>query len=184
MTLPIFPDNIPAELREWVQWVVWRLEPRPSNPKPTKVPYDAKRDIAWNKAASTRSETWTSFDQAIRCYDAHRRTPERLRRDEEAEEPSFYMDGIGFVLTDADPFVAWDFDHCRDAESGQIKPDVLAMVKTLGSYTEVSPSGTGLRVMVKGKLPRSAKKGDFEAYQAERFVTLTGQVVEVNDVSH
>lgn len=183
MPLPVLQHNIPGELKHLDQWVVWRLQSRPGNPKPTKVPYQAKPGNSWYKAASTNPETWTAFDQATRCYDAHRRTPERLGRDHEAEEASFYLDGIGFVLTDADPFVAWDFDHCRDAESGEINPDVLAMVKTLSSYMEVSPSGTGLRVIVKGKLPRSAKKGDFEAYQSERFVTLTGQVVEGNDLT-
>lgn len=53
---------------------------------------------------------------------------------------------VGFVFTRDDPFVGIDLDHCRDPETGKIKPWALEIVAKLNSYSEVSPSGTGLHI--------------------------------------
>jgi primase-polymerase (primpol)-like protein len=45
----------------------------------------------------------------------------------------------------------------------------------LNSYTELSPSGTGVRIFVYGKLPPIGRKtGDIEVYEAGRYLTITG----------
>jgi primase-polymerase (primpol)-like protein len=45
----------------------------------------------------------------------------------------------------------------------------------LGSYAEVSPSGTGVKVFVRGKLPPGRRrKGQIEMYDRGRFFTTTG----------
>src|SRR5689334_6146141 len=58
-------ENIPAELKNRPQWVVWRYELR--GDKWAKVPYTPGTTC---KAASTRPATWHSFDAAIDCYQA------------------------------------------------------------------------------------------------------------------
>jgi putative DNA primase/helicase len=58
-------------------------------------------------------------------------------------------DGIGLVLTEDDPYAAGDLDHCRDPQSGEIQPWAQAIVNRLQSYTEISPSGTGLRILLR-----------------------------------
>src|SRR5262249_2289592 len=89
----------------------------------------------------------------------------------------------GYVLAhspnDPEPgFVAIDLDDCRDPVTGNIDEWAREIVKEIDSYTEVSPSGRGLRVILKAKLPGwGRKKGKFECYNDARYVTITGQRV-------
>lgn len=148
--------DVPWDLRERPQWVCWRLEPRSEQPagKATKVPYRAD---GLGKASSTDSATWCSFDDAAVAV----------------EEGGF--DGIGFVLTDDDPFVGVDLDNCRNAETGEIELWAWEVVTALDSYTEVSPSDAGLHVFVRAALPSSGRRrGSIELYQSRRYLTITG----------
>ena len=147
-------ENIPDALRPFDHWVVWRYEPDKKG-EPTKVPYNARTG---RKASSTNARTWSTLDEAIRVYTSN---------------PETY-DGVGFVLTDS-PFAATDYDHCRDPETGTISPWALGLIHRVASYAEVSPSGTGLRGLVRATLPPGGrKKGDIEMYDTGRYVTLTG----------
>src|SRR5262249_41360839 len=63
--------------------------------------------------------------------------------------------------------------------TGEVQPWALEVVEALDTYTEVSPSGTGLRFFALGALPpHGRKKGKFEVYETGRYVTLTGHRVE------
>jgi hypothetical protein len=149
-------ENIPEELKQLPQSVCWRGEIRDG--KPTKVPYQAANPD--RKASSTDPQTWSGFDAAFRRWQA---MPHRF-------------DGVGFVLTDADPYVAFDFDKCVSGSG--IDPEIEKHVKKLNSYTELSPSGTGLRVIVQASLPQPfCKNGRHECYQAGRYVTITGHAL-------
>lgn len=157
---PAFFDNIPAELKARPQWVVWRMEDRLG--KLTKVPYSARYG---GRASSTNANTWTTFDDAVAYFVAHRSR----------------FNGIGFVVTDNDPYIGVDLDHCIDPDTQEIAPWALEVLWALHSYTEVTPSGTGLRVFVRGSLPAGGRKrGNFEVYSTGRFLTLTGWIVRCN----
>lgn len=154
------PENIPAELKDLKQWVCWKLElvknKKTGKEKFTKVPYTPHAGKQKIKASSTGRSTWRTFDQALTVY------KDRL------------FDGIGFVLAYDDPFVGVDLDHCIN-EDGTIEPWARAIVDKLNSYTEKSPSGTGIHIFIKGKLPRGErKKGAFECYDSGRYLTVTG----------
>lgn len=83
---------------------------------------------------------------------------------------------MGYVLSPNDPYVGIDLDKCRDPHSGRIEPWAKAIVKRLDSYTEISPSGTGLRIFIRGTLPaHGRRKGHIEIYSQARFLTITGQ---------
>lgn len=165
MLTPIF-ENIPDDLKQHRQWVAWKLVSRKEGGKPTKPPFM----LSGRLAKSDDPSTWSHFLTA------------------KAAAPNF--DGIGFVLTKDDPFVAVDCDHCRcpafdgiDAViSGglnMVLPQVADYVRSLNSYTEVSPSGMGIRIFLKGRLAVDGrKKGDFEVYQNGRYVTVTGHAVD------
>jgi primase-polymerase (primpol)-like protein len=87
-------------------------------------------------------------------------------------------DGVGFMLSPDDPFVGIDLDHCYDPTTGTLAPWAEAIVRDLDSYTEVTPSGTGLRIFVRGQLPpreQGRKRGPIEMYDDRRFLTVTGQ---------
>jgi len=141
--------NIPKELIARNQWVLWKYEIR--DRKPTKVPYDS---VSKRRASSTDPKTWSSFEHAVAVDD---------------------FDGIGFVLTKTDPFVGIDLDHCLDPKTGVIEPWVQEIVTTLDSFTEITPSRTGLHIWVRAKLPGSHyRPGVFEIYDHARYLTITG----------
>jgi primase-polymerase (primpol)-like protein len=71
-----------------------------------------------------------------------------------------------------------DLDGCRDPETEEIEHWGAKIIEALDSYTEVSPSGEGIHVIVKGKVPASIKRGRIEMYSIERYFTITGQVLE------
>ena len=146
-------ENIPEELRRRPQWLVWKLEERDS--KPTKIPYIAG---GVGKASSTDSETWRSFDEAVVALKTGR------------------YDGIGFVFSTGDPYAGIDLDDCRNPESGELEVWAAKTVQDLDGYAEVSPSGTGVHIIVRGKATNK-KRGKVEAYSSERYFTITGQVL-------
>jgi primase-polymerase (primpol)-like protein len=143
MSEQALPERLPNELTDRDQWVCWRTEDRDG--KSTKIPVDPSTG---RFASTTDPSTWCSFDRA---HEYARDTGE--------------IAGLGFVFTDADPFVGVDLDDCRDPNTG--RPTELAkdIVDRLDSYTEVSPSGTGFHVIVRGVLPEGRNRhGDVECY--------------------
>ena len=149
-------QTIPVDLRAHRQWVIWRLEVREG--KRTKVPYQARRPR--EKADVTVPTTWASYEEAASA----------------AEK----ADGCGFVFTAADPFAGVDLDACVD-DQGELLPGAAAIVSRLDSYTERSPSGHGVHVIVRAQLhgerhrtSKSSWGGVFEVYDCKRFFTITG----------
>lgn len=157
--LPVSVAAIPPVLKDLRQWVVWRYQWREDTEQWTKPPLQ----ISGRPATSTDPTTWTTFTAACQGY----------------EQGEF--DGIGFALCEGVGIglVGIDLDHCRDADSGEIEPRALAIVREIESYTEVSPSGTGLRMLAYGQLPpQGRKRGAIEMYQGERYLTITGAHLE------
>lgn len=146
---------LPESLRESDQWICWREQERDG--KPTKVPITPKSGAF---ASSTDEQTWTALEDAI----------------EYAESGN--AAGIGFVFTSDDPFVGVDLDDCRDPEAGTSDETAQDVINRLDSYTEVSPSGAGYHVLIKGELPEGRnRRGSFELYDTARFFTVTGDHV-------
>lgn len=166
MLKPIY-ENIPDEIKVLPQWVLWREISRKDDPlKMTKPPYQPNGLLA----KSNNPATWSPFDTVKSVSDR--------------------FDGVGFVLTRDDPFVGLDFDHCRcpafdtlDLEIARglnmVLLEIADHIRNLDSYTEISPSGKGIRLFLKGKLPVDRKrKGTIEAYQSGQYVTVTGHVLD------
>ncbi len=152
VALPVLAHAIPAVLKERDQWVAWKLLTRAG--KPTKIPINP--DMG-SFAQVDCPSTWGSFDQARN----------RQRNDSLA--------GIGFVFSPMDPFCGLDFDKCRDADTQAIETEARAMLGLLDSYAEVSPSGTGMHVIVRAALPGDRNRiGRVEIYDTLRFLTITG----------
>jgi primase-polymerase (primpol)-like protein len=85
------------------------------------------------------------------------------------------FDGVGIMLN-GDGLAGWDFDHCLDAAGNIIDETVAGYLALLDSYSEISPSGTGLRVFLKAKLPpKGRKKRLIECYENARYLTVTGR---------
>lgn len=135
-------------MRELPQFVMWRAE-KMENGSYSKVPYQ----INGEKASSTNPVHWDSFDKVQKAY----------------EQGDF--DGIGFVFTKESRIVGIDID---DVDVNNLDEDIELL--TLGSFTEVSISGKGLHLYVKGEKLKNMpnKKGNYECYDEKRFFVLTG----------
>ncbi|MFP3868958.1 MAG: hypothetical protein ACLFUU_12515 [Desulfobacteraceae bacterium] len=139
----ILSNNIPAELREHPQWVTWRIEDRDG--KPTKIPYCPNNP--GRKAEADDPHTWGTFEAAQSI----------------AQQNGFA--GIGYEFSSDDPYTGIDLDKCRDPETGEIEPWAWAIINQVDSYTEISPSGRGVHILAKGKLPPGRRrKGHIEMY--------------------
>lgn len=149
--------NIPVELRNIPNWIVWKFE-NLDQPKPTKVPYDAKTG---KLASVSRSETWSTFEQAV------------------AAAP--YCSGIGFVLTSDAGFCCIDLDATEDPE---LQAKQQAIETAFNSYSEISPSGKGLHIWLKGTVPSGRRRGPIEVYSTGRYMTMTGQTYRNNIIQH
>jgi putative DNA primase/helicase len=44
----------------------------------------------------------------------------------------------------------------------------------MDSYAEVSPSGKGVHVIVKGKVAQGRRRNKIEVYSSSRYMTMTG----------
>jgi len=155
--LAVEPATIPNELKRLHQWVLWQAMPRGG--KITKVPYNA----TGRKARVNDAGDFTDYATVLKTY----------------EESNGRFTGIGFVLTAEDGLVGVDIDKIINP-SGKLSIEKLPeniknLIVGLDTYTEISPSGTGLRAFAFGKLPKSGRKrGHFEFYESGRFLTVTG----------
>src|SRR5262249_27517791 len=128
--LSIIGEQIPEELKRLPQWVTWKYELR--NNKWTKPPYQVN---GVDRASSTDAATWGEFKEAVKTYQNGR------------------ADGIGFVLSADDDFVGIDLDHVVNPETHKGKKWAVDIIQLLNSYSELSPSGQGIHILVKGSLP-------------------------------
>lgn len=154
--LDLRPENIPDELKVLNQWVVWRLVETDGKWKKVPLSPTTKKYASVND-----SSTWTNFETALSVYNS-------------GEDYS----GIGIVLTGDDPYIGIDFDYCIDPYTEKITPDAKKVIKACQSYTEYSPSGTGIRIFIKGKpLKTGRKNNNIEIYDRGRYLTVTGQIL-------
>lgn len=90
-------------------------------------------------------------------------------------ESTEQYNGIGFVISDDDPYTFIDLDDC--VKNDVISPEAISIVEELNSYTEFSQSGNGLHIIVKAKKPgnrsKNTEKG-IEIYDKNRFMIMTG----------
>ena len=140
------------------QWCLWHYVLRDG--RWTKPPFQRNGELA----KSDDPRTWATFDTVLAAY---------------LESATF--DGVGFMFAGTG-FCGWDFDHCLHGDV--IDPDFLEYIRRLDSYTEISPSRTGVHVLVCATLPVGGRNRKFptpeepkraiECYDVGRYFTVTG----------
>lgn len=141
---------IPEEMKHYNQWVCWKYTM--VNGRKTKMPVTPNTG---KRARTNAPDTWGTYEDAV--------------------EMGKYYDGIGFVFTKSDPFVGIDIDHCKNGDA--LLPFAEKLIASCDSYTELSPSGNGIHIIGKGKLPHSVRGRRtevIEVYESTRFFTVTG----------
>jgi hypothetical protein len=155
-------DALPQELRSQ-PCVLWRAEPR-GNSKPAKVPYRVADPS--ERASCTDSSTWSTFEDAVDAYSALADLPADPQRGGVA--------GMGVVLTRAAGITCIDLDRVVTA-TGETDPAVARLVAHCDSWTEISPSGTGLHIFVRGSLSQAVRREQLEAYATDRYICVTAR---------
>ena len=152
--LPPLYENIPVFLREHARWVSWALDGAGR-----KVP----REVAHPKININvhNPKYWCSFDALC-----------------QAKDP---LNGPGFVLgtVEGGPvFSGVDLDDCRNPITGVIEPWAQTIIRAFNSYTEISPSRTGIKIFLTGALrdedTTQHKVYQLEVYDRLRYFTVTG----------
>lgn len=150
-------ETIPEELKQCRNWVVWKYVRRGG--KKTKIPVDPKTD---RNAKSNGPDTWADFSTA------------------EAAAATGAYQGIGFMLSHS-PYVGIDLDHCITAGpdgAPVFSETARRILEAAQSYAEISPSGAGVHILIRGDIPAGRRNAEIEVYPAGRFFTMTGHTLK------
>ena len=155
LRIKIYHQTIPEELKELDQWCVWKWEMRDG--QWTKPPYTPNG----SPAKSNDPSTWSTYAQAC--------------------DSLSHFDGLGFMLAAGNGYAGVDFDNCREPETGRARDWVKKHLTAFNSYTEVSPSGTGFKTIVKGTIPKdhhAERNGNkLGVFSKTRYFAVTGHVL-------
>ena len=124
-------SGIPDELKAMHRWAPWQAVFNIKRGKFDKLPKSAVHpEIGISTAAP---EKWFTHDQALTAY----------------IKAKGMLSGVCFVMTGIEGVVGIDMDNCMDAD-GVVAPWAQEVIRTANSYTEISPSGRGLRIFALG----------------------------------
>jgi len=146
------------ELKTKRQWVSWKYaEKKKTNGETylTKLPVCPHDN---RPADVSKSWTWSEYDDAVSC------------------SLHYSHAGVGYVLTGDDDISGHDLDKVRNPVTGRLDDWVQVIVDLAETYTEVSPSGRGVRMFWRGKLDKAITNdaAQVEIYSTKRYLTITG----------
>jgi hypothetical protein len=154
--LALKPANIPTFLTSKSRWALWQAVWSEKRQKYDKIPKHPKG----YGISTTHTAKWCSYETALAALPTN---------------PTFA--GVGYLMTGADGLVGIDMDKC--VVDGVIASWAQEIVNQVGSYTEISPSGTGLRIFTEGNIDfdwtNHAVGIEVYAGHTARFLTVTGQ---------
>ncbi len=141
------------ELQALDQWVCYSY--------PAKIPLNPKTG---GNARSNDKTTWGTYAQA-----------EKARAGSQGK-----YHGVGIVVTKENNITGIDFDDCISGNT--IAPEVAKWVKRFNSFTYITPSGAGLRILVHGSIPKAITAEPFvdhvETYDHGRYFTITDKYLD------
>jgi hypothetical protein len=154
------------ELYGYNQFILYKLINIPGSYKKNKIPINYTTNI---KSDPFDTAIWMSIDQAISMAD-------------------LYGDGygIGFALTEKDPFFLLDIDNCL-LDNYQYKRLSNQLISLFNNAAiEISVSKTGIHIL--GKYSEELRhsctyKHVLEFYTQNRFVALTGDCINAGSIS-
>lgn len=156
-------NNLPDFLKQKALWCVWKFESEHG-----KIPYDPRTGY---KARSNDPGTFSDFQTAYTAY------------------TNGGYDGLGIGIFHG--IGAIDIDHC--IVDGTLSDMASDIIDKMGSYTEISPSGNGIRIIFtvdnfqynKELYYINNQKKGLEVYIAgatSKFVTITGNAINDNSI--
>lgn len=163
--LTFLPDNIPVSLKLYNRWSPWVAKFNEARGKWDKIPRQVS-NLAIG-LSSAKPEQWAGFKIALANYQKYKDKMPDLK-------------GLGFCITGLTDLIGIDIDGC--VKAGKIAPWAMEIIRQVHSYTEFSPSGTGIRIFTNGHIDVDWVNHDkgIEVYAGHfpRFLTITGHHVE------
>ena len=150
-------EKLPESLKDDAHFLLWRYET--VNGRRTKVPYN----IRGIRTDATKPDNGSSFSAVEKAFD------------------NGGYSGIGFIIERR--FSAVDIDHCvTNGELSDLAKDIIGI---LDSYTEFSPSGNGVRIIMdtsgiefdKTRYYVNNRKIEVEVYTGKKFASVTGNAI-------
>ena len=161
-------DNIPQELKNKGLFCTWRLIEKEG--RMTKLPFNP---VKKQMAKSNDKNTFNNYDTIIKFL------PDYYAYDTINNKE---LGGIGLGIFNG--FSAIDIDHCYNPKTDEYNELATDIIKYCASYTELSPSGTGVRIILKTNTELdknlyyiNQQKIGLEIYISDntnKYVTLTG----------
>ena len=178
--------NIPVEMKQLPQWVGFMRTPvikdgkadmnEDGTPRMSKIPVDVH---TLSGASSTHASQWDKFDIAVNS----------IGKTATVKGKSGNIEGVGFVFrphkATGTGICGIDLDHIIDPNTGEVNTAAFEIIQAMDSYTELSPSGTGVHIYYYGSLHSEWEKkfngclggaASMEMYQEKRYFTVTGNV--------
>jgi hypothetical protein len=157
--IPVNEDGIPAAMKSESRWVVWKPDPDVNRPGIlTKSPY---RSAAPHQNAShSDPSSWSTFQAAMQAY-GNRET----------------NGAGGIMIALGDGLAGVDLDDAIDQATGQPTLEAQTIIDRMRSYTELTVSGTGVRIFVQAPEAPGRNYGGIEIYTRARFLTVTGRQI-------
>ena len=160
-------------------WINWTLEPAKNSddtpkllpsgaPKYTKIP----RRVSGTFASVSDPSSWSTYQEAI------------------SAKKEFGFSGVGIVFEESSSLVGVDLDHYLNAKGEITDVNVLEFLIQSQTYTEKSPSGTGLHVFFQTNCPfdpiikknKIDSEKAIEIYSSGRYFTFTEDVFSLEEV--
>ena len=153
-------ENIPHELASRQQWLLWKFESKPGQTKPGKIPYYVQGGRRTGGQGDDRDR------QRLATLAVAQRAFARGG-----------WSGIGFAFLPGDGLIGIDIDGAIDPASGEVSKRCAAIIGACLSYTEYSPSGKGVHIIVQGET-QTNKSNDIglEVFCGRQFFTFTGRL--------
>lgn len=161
----MIPETLLNEIGNRKCWVNYSARKIPINPK------------TLHNASVSISATWSDYHTA--ALNIGKLASLKIGKDKRQDE---IILGVGLILGEPSGLCGIDLDHVI-SEDGRIDPEALEIIRQMNSYTEYSPSGTGIHILFRGKTPVTGSKvivngKSREMYGGKRFFTVTGDVYE------
>lgn len=157
VVVPPVWDSIPSDLANRQQWLLWKFEAKEGQVKPGKIPYYVQGGRRTGGQGDDRDR------QRLATLAVVRRAYERGG-----------WSGIGFAFLPDDGLIGIDIDGAIDPATGVVTDRCANIIKACASFTEISPSGKGVHIIVQGTTETN-KSNDIglEVFCGRQFFTFT-----------
>ena len=149
---------LPAAMQALPQWLLWRLVEIEPGKKPRKVPfYVSGRKRSGSQGDERDRAELKTFDVAL------------------AELAHGRYEGLGFAFLPGDGLIGIDIDGAI-SDDGVVSERCQSIIDACISYTEYSPSGKGVHIIVAGSSETFKDNSiGLEVFCGRQFFTCTGR---------